>query len=127
MASDNSPGILDLCETFLQKNNPDSQISINGFNVLRKDRSDTQEKHGGGLLLHSRQSLNIKRRTDIEFLILKHCGQRCACLMPSLFSFALCTTLPVLIGNGQTYLKQSSQLRKQVVYNLYSWVISILI
>ena len=38
MASDNSPDILGLCETFLQKNNHDSQISINGFNVLRKDR-----------------------------------------------------------------------------------------
>ena len=44
MASDNNPDLLGLCETFLQKNNSDSQISINGFNVLRKDRSDTQEK-----------------------------------------------------------------------------------
>ena len=41
MASESSPDILGLCETFLQKNNPNGQTSINSFNLFRKDRSDT--------------------------------------------------------------------------------------
>ena len=78
-----------LCETFLQKNNPDSQISINGFNVLRKDRSDTQEKHFGSLLLYSIQSLNIKRRTDIEISNIETLWAE-VCL-PNAKSFLICT------------------------------------
>ena len=89
MASDNSPDILGLCETVLQKNNPDSQISINGFNVLRKDRSDTREKYGGGLLLYSRQSLNIKRRTDIEISNIETLWAE-VCL-PTAKPFLICT------------------------------------
>ena len=73
----------------MQNNNSDSQISINGFNVLRKDRSDTREKYGGDLLLYSRQSLNIKRRTDIEISNIDTLWAE-ICL-PKAKSFLICT------------------------------------
>ena len=50
-SSKQGPDIVGMCETFLKKNNPDSQLFIEGFNILRKDRSDVQDKSGGGLLL----------------------------------------------------------------------------
>ena len=66
LSSENSPHILGLCETFLCANNPYSQLSIDGYNFFRKDRSVTQEKYGRGLLYYFKESLNIKRRQDIE-------------------------------------------------------------
>ena len=44
----------------------DILISIDSFNFFRKDRSNTQTKSGGGLILYFRQSLNLKRRYDLE-------------------------------------------------------------
>ena len=52
MANENCPDVLGICEMFLHKNNPDSQMSISGYSFFRKDRSETQEKQGGGLLLY---------------------------------------------------------------------------
>ena len=66
LSSENGPDILGMCETFLKKNNPDSQLSINGFNFMRKDRTDVQDKAGGGLLLYYKQSLQVTRRNDLE-------------------------------------------------------------
>ena len=66
MSNENSPHILGLCETFLRTNNPESQLSICGYNFFRKERTDTQEKNRGGLLFYFKQSLNVKRRSDIE-------------------------------------------------------------
>ena len=47
MSNENSPHILGPCETFLCTNNPESQLSICGYNFFRKDRTDTQEKMVG--------------------------------------------------------------------------------
>ena len=58
MANEKCPGILGICETFLDDNVPDSQLTINGFDFIRKDRSDIQNKSGGGVLLYFRKSLN---------------------------------------------------------------------
>ena len=66
LSSENGPDILGMCETILKKNNPDSQLSINGFNFMRKDRTDVQDKAGGGLLLYYKQSLQVTRRNDPE-------------------------------------------------------------
>ena len=89
MSNESSPHILGLCETFLRENNPDSQVSISGYNFFRKDRSETQEKHGGGLLFYFKESFKVKRRTDIEISnIQKHYGQKLCCLMQSRFSLA---------------------------------------
>ena len=66
MSNENSPHNLGLCETFLRTNNPDSQVSVDGYNFFRKDHSETKDKYGGGLLFYFKLSLNIKRRQDQE-------------------------------------------------------------
>ena len=55
-----------MCESFLETHHPDSLISIDSFIFLRKDRSETQRKSGGGLILYFRHSLNLQRRCDLE-------------------------------------------------------------
>ena len=52
MAEENGPDIFGLCETFLDDGVQDCQIKIKGFDFIRKDRSDTQRKCGGGLVLY---------------------------------------------------------------------------
>ena len=44
MGSDNGPDILGLCETFLDQAVNDEQLYINGFDIFRKDRYETQDK-----------------------------------------------------------------------------------
>lgn len=51
MADKNCPEIFGICETFLEPNITDNQVTICGFEFLRKDRSDTKNKTGGGLVL----------------------------------------------------------------------------
>ena len=66
MAQDNCPDVLGLCETFLSSSVSDNQIALDGFDLIRKDRSDTQTKSGGGIVLYYRQSINCRRMSDIE-------------------------------------------------------------
>ena len=68
MAQDNCPcpDVLGLCETFLSSSVSDNQIALDGFDLIRKDRSDTQTKSGGGTVLYYRQSINCRRMSDIE-------------------------------------------------------------
>ena len=66
MATDNGPDIFGICETFLEYSVPDCQLNIQGFEFMRKDRSDTQDKSGGGLVLYYRNSLNSTRRRELE-------------------------------------------------------------
>ena len=66
LSNGNIPDVLGICESFLETHHPDSLISIDSFNFFRKDRSNTQTKSGGGLILYFRQSLNLKRRYDLE-------------------------------------------------------------
>ena len=42
MANQSCPDVIGLCETFLTCNISDNQIAIDGFDFIRKDRSDTQ-------------------------------------------------------------------------------------
>ena len=44
LANENGPDILWLCETFLDKTILDEQVSINGYESIRKDRCDTVDK-----------------------------------------------------------------------------------
>ena len=60
------PDIIGLCESFLSKHHPDSIISIDDFDFIRKDRTDVKNKSGGELLLYYRHSINLKRRIDLE-------------------------------------------------------------
>ena len=66
LAADNGPDIFGICETFLDCNVPDCQLNIQGFDFMRKDRSDTQNKSGGGLFLYYNSSLSCKRRSELE-------------------------------------------------------------
>ncbi|MCG8047471.1 MAG: reverse transcriptase domain-containing protein, partial [Candidatus Thiodiazotropha endolucinida] len=66
MATEQSPDILGVCETFLVESISDGQVGIDGFDMLRKDRSETQNKSGGGLVLYHRNSLRCRRRPELE-------------------------------------------------------------
>ena len=89
MSNESSPHILGLCETFLRVNNPDSQVSIDGYNFFCKDRSETQEKYGGGLLFYFKEALNIKRRTDLEISYIETLWAEIA--LPNAKPFLICS------------------------------------
>ena len=78
-----------MCETFLKKNNPDSQLFIEGFNILRKDRSDVQDKSGGGLLLYYKQALQVIRRNDLEISNIESIWAEV--ILPNSRPFLICT------------------------------------
>ena len=66
IGSENGPDIVGICETFLDSTVDNNRITINQFDVFRKDRCETQDKSGGGVLLYFENSLNCRRRDDLE-------------------------------------------------------------
>ena len=66
MTHNQCPDIFDMCETFLTNSVSDEQLKLEGFDLIRKDRSETQNKAGGGIILYFRKSINYKRRCEIE-------------------------------------------------------------
>ena len=65
LAEENVPDIIWICETFL---NPSiSSNQVNGFSHIRKDRSDTQGKSWGRLIIYFRNSISCKRRPEIVY------------------------------------------------------------
>ena len=66
MANENGPDIFGFCETFMNQSVLDSQVAIDGFDFCRKDRAETQDKSGGGIILYFRNTLTCKRRPDLE-------------------------------------------------------------
>ena len=64
MANDNSPDIIELCETILTNSASDNQVHAEGFDAIRKDRSDVQDKSGCGVILFTRNS--FRRRPELE-------------------------------------------------------------
>ena len=52
MANNSSPDLLGVCETFLGPHVPDNQVAIDGCEFIRKDRTDTIDKTGGGIMLY---------------------------------------------------------------------------
>ena len=66
LANENGPDILGLCETFLDKTILDEKVSISRYESIWKDRCDTVDKAGGGLLLYYRSSKACQRKTEIE-------------------------------------------------------------
>ena len=46
------PDIFGMCETFLTNSVSDEQLKLEGFDLIRKDRSETQNKAGGGGALY---------------------------------------------------------------------------
>ena len=66
MACENGPDVLGICETFLNDDISCNQLTVNGFDHIRKDRSVTQDKSGGGLILYFRNNINCKHRPEFE-------------------------------------------------------------
>ena len=89
MAINNGPDIFGLCETFLDGTVSDGQVYINGFDFLRKDRSDTQNKSGGGLILYYKESLKCKRRLELEISHIETLW--CEFTLPNTKPFLVCT------------------------------------
>ena len=50
LACENGPDIIGICETFLDNDISDNLLAIAGFGHIRKDRSETRDKTGGGLI-----------------------------------------------------------------------------
>ena len=90
LSNEQGPALLGLCETFLCKNNPDAQLTTkDGFNFLRKDRSDVQDKSGGGLLFYYKQSLQVTRRNYLEISNIESIWAEVS--LPNSRSFLICT------------------------------------
>ena len=66
MANDNCPDIFGFCETFMNQTVLDNQVAIDGYDFFRKDRTEIQDKEGGGIIIYFRNTIKCKRRTDLE-------------------------------------------------------------
>ena len=55
-----------MCETFLTSSVSDEQLKLEGFDLIQKDRSETQNKAGGGIIVYFRKSINCKHRCENE-------------------------------------------------------------
>ena len=89
LANRNGPDIFGACETFLEPENLDNQIAIDGYDFLRKDRAATQNKNGGGLILYFRKSLTCSRRAEFEISKLETLWAEIK--LPNAKPFLLCT------------------------------------
>ena len=89
LASENGPDILGLCETFLDSTTPDNLISVSDFEMLRKDRGCTIDKSGGGVLLYFRNTINCRRKTELEISNIETLWSEIA--FPNSKPFLLCT------------------------------------
>ena len=63
---ENSPDILGICETFLNPTVNDTQLYINDYDFIPKDRYVGQDKYGGGLILYHRKSLKCFRERSLK-------------------------------------------------------------
>ena len=66
MANSSSPDVLGVCETFLDPDIPNNRVAIDGCEFIRKDRSDTVNKTGSGLVLYIRDTVKYVRRAEYE-------------------------------------------------------------
>lgn len=66
-ASGNVINILTISETWLSESIADSEISIPGYLLFRKDRAT----HGGGVAVYVRNDLSVIRRFDLELLTIE--------------------------------------------------------
>ena len=64
-------------------------MTISGYEFLRKDRSDTIEKAGGGVMLYYRNSLTCQRKKDVEISNIETLWSEVT--LPKSKPFLLCT------------------------------------
>lgn len=62
LAKQSNADIICLSETWLDNSVFDSEISINGYTVVRRDRN----RHGGGVCIYIRNTLSFNIRDDLE-------------------------------------------------------------
>ena len=62
LVRDNKIDIFGINETKLDEKIKDERVSIVGYNLLRRDRN----RHGGGVAIFLRETLNFEHRTDIK-------------------------------------------------------------
>ena len=55
--------IYGVVETFLNSTVDDTEICIDNYNIIRRDRVGSS---GGGIVLYLKDNLSYKRRTDLE-------------------------------------------------------------
>ena len=66
MANRASPDVLGVCETFLEPHISDNRVAVDGYELIRKDRADTVNKTGGGLVLYIRDTVKHVRKPKYE-------------------------------------------------------------
>ena len=64
-------------------------MTIDGFNYIRKDRSDTKDKAGGGLILYFQNKINCKRRPEFEITNIETIWSEIT--LPNSKPFLICT------------------------------------
>ena len=101
MDCENGPDVLGICETFLNESIYSSQLTINGFDHIRKDRSDTKDKAGGSLILYFRNKINC----NLKYQILKQSGLKSHYQIQNLFLYARHTVLLMKYQVGLIYWK----------------------
>ena len=89
MANNSSPDVLGVCETFLEPHVSDNQVAIDGCEFIRKDRADTIDKTGGGLMLYIRNTVKCMRRPEFETSKLETIWAEVE--LPNAKPFLLCT------------------------------------
>ena len=50
--TEEDPDIVAITESWTSDNNPDSEISIDGYTIFRKDRKHINKTRGGGCLMY---------------------------------------------------------------------------
>ena len=98
MTHNQCPDIL-VCETFLTNSVSDEQFKLEGFDLIRKDRSETQNKTGGGIMLYFRKSINCTRRCKIEASNIETLWVEIS--VPNVKPFFICTVYRPLSSNSK--------------------------
>lgn len=68
MLIDDPINIIGFCESFLADNVCDYELQVNGYKHERNDRSF---RHGGGLIVYIKDSVQYRRRLDLESMNLE--------------------------------------------------------
>ena len=89
MTCENGPDVLGMRETFLNNNISSNELTVNGFDHIRKDRSVTNKKSGGGVIMYFRNNMNCKHRPEFEFS--KHVTIWAEIALPNSKPFLICT------------------------------------
>jgi hypothetical protein len=63
--TDEKLDVVAITETWLSDSVLTSEITVDGYTVLRKDRNDVNKTRGGGVALYIKNEINILERVDL--------------------------------------------------------------